>query len=1383
MRKFLSILLAVMMVLSTVSFAAPSAFKAIDAVIETPVADSAVEDTADLAAELPKDVSAYGQLIFELNFDEAPVGAFTENTYFRNLGFVNPESNNYNALNEHGYLENMTAYANREIAVRSEGNNYLKVSGGSGYAHISLDANTWANSGFYQTKDGVLTLTYDVYKGSLDGTGFSKTNPHTIRFTGGKGYNTEDTPKEDFSGATGEGWGTVVAQHDRTCFGNGGHEVKLTSVSQVGIIKLHGAGIVPNDVIGVDNIRLYWKPETVKVTVEANGESVVKEFSTLEPVAVSSFIDALGLGCLYNVTGAYIGDEKYEADDYITLGSDITVELEVEAIDSKYWAPEKGVMLFNVDFEVEELRTLNDEHWKPESRHWFDDYYKTPYSDVYMSHDLSEWGLYSNGGLQIMKDPADENNIVAGIENDANEGYPVLRIDTVNHTAKKHGFVEEPEGIFYLEYDMKDANGTLGTTERFGGRSSVSENEGLDKWASLEDVPSEYHANNKAPNVWRQNYAIYSAANLKRMGAVSETSFVKIHAAAPKGNSYYYDNIKLYWKPLTADVKIDTNYFDATLSKAKLEDVTTAGIKVSDLMDMAGLVYDEFKYSFKGLSFDEEGKNTLYGKNDTIYFPGDCKVYLILEEIDMSEWVDENGIILYDINFNNLANGTQIANYAKVSTFGRVNPYIDGSENWYLNISGFGTVANADYGVVENGALKFEKTGANQWAQIQISNEANGNTIIADGIITKFADMKLVSEVSGVTLGLTGYARKYNVATGLWEGSTNNQNSVHTLNTVVSGEWYSLSGSKTLEGQEYNSESCTIYLPTYPAAGGIGDFFYLDNLKLYWKPVNVNLTVYGGSNKDYEKQVITAPATATVEELAALLPGSAYGKITGFADLEGNKIDFFSAYSNASLVAIWTPWVEVEGGQEFAEDKKGVSENSMWKSGSYAYQADVGDGGADTTTAIHNMYGNSYWSTNGNFYRTLWTPQIGDSDIGVGDTEETVQTFSIPAGRTHKNAKTGQEDCIRENIKVSLASGNDAEYILVKYRYNNLPDLAELVANNKNPEGYEYTLSDDGYTINYTDRWGDEASASLKPAYGAKYYVEMQAGGYEYAGGMEFHQNELMVEGEWIYDFIPVSAKITENGAKTLLIQRMNIFHNEVIEIDYIHFVKTGDEEEDVVLPELGGGTAKPIKAPTTDTVVAVRPVAQSNSALRFKASVRKATAESVDDLGWIITTDNFWAGDWDSISIDAVNAENGAKVKAAYQIKDGEAQAKFFDTTNDAEPVFAAVLYNIPLKNMYDTILVRPFSKVGDTVKYGEVVDTTLYDVAMYPYIVFNEDYGYNDIDDLAYDVADYYETLEAAYEDGAYWFTEEYDDLSEGHKALIDDMLNYAVEQAYGA
>ena len=1347
MKKFLSILLAVMMVLSTVSFAAPSLAGTYDAAVEMPVVEEvpAVEETADLAADLSDDVNTYGELIFELNFDNL-TSISSQSIMFTDAGYINPEAEQYDYLSAQGNIE-FNAYPTYGIKERAAGDKYLEIAGGTGYAVAILHSGT--DRGF-QTQEGVYTLTADIYR--------PDNFPITTRFSGSS---TEDTPHQDFSGLVDGGWGKMILRHDPECFGNGGHAVVFDSVADAKNIKFHRNGGTDDKTVGYDNIRLYYKP-FVEVTVKTGYAESVSKVPSLEPIAVSSLIEGLtDLGPLYEVEGVKIGGKTYEADDYYTFTENTTVELLVTKL-TEYVNDKHGLMIFDIDFEQHDIGadiTAKTSDFKIGD-------YATPIAKKVMSHDPSNWHLNESGfDLKVVADPANASNKVAGVTGATSTGYPVLQLNTFSNGARaRYGFIEDNDLIWTIEYNYYDTN-NKGVAMRFGGKSSVSENEGFEKWETVEDACTEY-ATGRAASTWYTQTGVMNPSNYKRMGGSDEISFIKMHAAAPDNSDIYYDNVRVYYRPGHVDLAFDANGMTGvTIANANLENVANNGILVSDLIAQAGIDYSEvseFFYSFKGLSLDPRGEK-VYGLSDTITFYEDSTVYLIFEEVDMTGWMDENGILLYEIDLDGIAEGTVVESGALVSTFGRVNPFVAGSDKWYINISQFSA------GTVESGALKFTKTAAGQWAQIQISNEKNNPSIlISDGTITKFADMKIAATTSGVTLGLTGYARKYNTSTGKWEGTTNNQNSVQTQQTVVSGEWYSLSGSKTLEGQEYNSESCTIYLPTYPAQGGIGDTFYLDNLKMYWKPSYVNLTVYGGSNSDYETVNLKNVSTnATVEDVIALLPGSAYGKITSLADMNGKKISELGLITDAKFVAVWTPWEVVEGGQEFPEDKKGVSGNSMWASGGYAYAADVGDGGGDTTTAVHNMYGNAYWSEGGNMYRTMWTPQIGDPDIGEGDDDTNVQTFAIPAGRTHFNVKINGEDCIRENIKVSLAAGSDAQYILVKYRYTNLPNLAELVANNQNPAGYEYTLSADGYTINYTDRWGEAASASLKPAYGAKYYVEMQSNGYEYAGGMEFHKNELMVEGEWLYDMIPVTEKITTNGAKCVLVQHVNFFHNEIIEYDYVRFVKLSDEEEDVVLPELGeDGPSVVLDNPGEITATFRAADGVKTNAIRFKGGLTSYTAKKATDIGWLVATKDY--ADANGFDLDAQAASEGKIIKAMN--RDAKVDLTTWFEEDDENVVYAAALKNIPEDKALVNLVVKQFVMYGDDVYYGEMKETCLFDVAVRPYIDYYDD-GYT-IYNMVEDGIGY----EGYYLDGVegdFWYNDNYDMLPEAQQEYVVTIL----------
>ena len=70
MKKFLSVLLAVMMVLSTVSFAAPSVAGTYETAVEVPAVEETAVEEATLAA-MSTDVATYGQLLWFIDFEDS----------------------------------------------------------------------------------------------------------------------------------------------------------------------------------------------------------------------------------------------------------------------------------------------------------------------------------------------------------------------------------------------------------------------------------------------------------------------------------------------------------------------------------------------------------------------------------------------------------------------------------------------------------------------------------------------------------------------------------------------------------------------------------------------------------------------------------------------------------------------------------------------------------------------------------------------------------------------------------------------------------------------------------------------------------------------------------------------------------------------------------------------------------------------------------------------------------------------------------------------------------------------------------------------------------------------------------------------------------------
>ena len=935
MKKFLSVLLAVMMVLSTVSFAAPSAVGTFDAAVEAPAADF-VPEVADLAAE-----SQYGTLLFDFDFESE---AFTDGlgsggNYIYYSSKTQPVLPAEFEGNYYAFVGNTIECATVDTdAYELNGTNVLKVYANSNpsYPHVAVqalkDSSTWDKE-FPGFPDGTYTIVVDAaydYNNSVPGKIVARFSD-TGSYGGGNAIGQEYELNYEMANYV-ISW-DVLNQADGTTkvIAANGTEKAYATIKSMGVY-FGQMGNNP-DFIYVDNYQMYWKPNTVNVEIKNNGETVKTIKASTKGVLVSDLVKEAGIGADYSVTSVKVNGETKLLSEKVVFGADSVVEITSEKLDlSAYENAEKGKLLFNITFEdCEAGFVLDNESHKSLM---LTDTYKTPYADSVMSHDLKNWAVCSSGATySVMADPKNPDNKVVGALNVTSTGYPHIRIDTYVDTQERKGdradvawgFVEEDGGVFTVEYDFMDVNGNLAVTERFGGASSV---EGIDanaKWTEREDLATEYDPAITAGE-YRTQVATYSDINLKNMGSTAEASFIKIHAARPTNNSYYIDNIKLWYKPGKADITV--KHIGVDLPDTVLEGITTSGVSAAEIaakIDTTGI--DTISNKVVGLAFKADGSDVTTG---SVQFSGDATVYLVWEQIDMSEWQDENGTILFDIDFDDLADGTKINHLAKLASFGRVNPYFAGSSDWFLNLSQFGTVQNQDYGVVENGALKFTKTAKGKWAQIQVS-AGGGKVLASDGVLYKMADMKYKNPSGiGVNLGLTGYTRMWNGTK--WEGTTNNQASVMTIKSdkTAPDTWFTLEGAYTLEGQEYNGEECIIYLPTYDEEGGVGDSFYLDNLKLYWKPAKVNVLV---KNVGYEAANVMLEGVSTsgitVNELVTLanVPANASYKVKGVSfnedgsDLktENDKLNFavdtvvyliwekidMSAYSDANGILLF----------------------------------------------------------------------------------------------------------------------------------------------------------------------------------------------------------------------------------------------------------------------------------------------------------------------------------------------------------------------------------------------------------------------------------------------------------------------------------------------
>ena len=701
MRKFLSVLLAVMMVLSTVSFAAPSAFKPIDAVVETPVAEVPADD-AELAIGYT-DNAPYGDLVFELDFDNLENGTtIANNAMLKELGAtLNPDypktdelflvlSQYGSAVVENGVLKAVKTGTGRwpQIQVSVQNKNSFVDSG-----VIYMEADMMVDLADTQTASVNLGLTgYREYlDGERDAGSSMQASVKTL-------YNVED-----------EKWYTLNGHYALN------DEDEALGLQCLIMLPTYSASSSETDYFYVDSIRLYYKPFEANVTVNAGGKTGTAKVSTGYPVKLDDLYSAVGASPLYTASGVYVGEEYYTAEDTFYIVEDTEVELELAPVDSQYYTGEYGLQLFNFTFEEETVgaQITDDANTTPAK---LIEAYQTPFTDKLFTHPAENWVVMANTGKTFVKaDPTNPENTVLATEDITSSGYPVIRVDTWVDYMKKHkwGFVESEEGIFTAVYDVWNKSGDLNFTERFGGLSAnVIDADGYYK--EKEEVGTETET--KVAEQWRTNVTTFSPSNIitnETLSSTTEVSYLKIHAVMPNADTYYMDNIRLYWKPLKADVGFDTNGFDVHITNTTVADVDTTGVLVSDLLDAAGVEYDAARYVFKGLSLDPEGRTGVYTANQKMPLPADCILYFVMEEVELEDnpWYDENGIVLFEIDFDNAEAASVFTATTNnkdhwLKDFAKVNPNIAGSDKWALSTSGMDVVG------IENGALKLQWDGS-----------------------------------------------------------------------------------------------------------------------------------------------------------------------------------------------------------------------------------------------------------------------------------------------------------------------------------------------------------------------------------------------------------------------------------------------------------------------------------------------------------------------------------------------------------------------------------------------------------------------------------------------------------------------------------------------
>jgi len=555
-----------------------------------------------------------------------------------------------------------------------------------------------------------------------------------------------------------------------------------------------------------------------------------------------------------------------------------------------------------------------------------------------------------------------------------------------------------------------------------------------------------------------------------------------------------------------------------------------------------------------------------------------------------------------------------------------------------------------------------------------------------------------------------------------------------------------------------------------------GDTICMDNITLWYVPKTVPVIIDNSAIGEENTIIEEYPTCGmTSEELAALLPTIDNGKFVGLSATEGGDLLYENRsavpqilYSNWSIDTVLTVdmgdnkklsnmTIQIPAGSSIKvsdiEEKfidhgdKIFAGLSYTAGGTKLNSSDViaaSDSGEVTVYALWNdYYTNDFYSVefdhkgegvvgNGkesnlnagknSAYRADAMDASGNAAAGqaidslVWNEEEGYLTMKYDASGYAKAqaAENGYTALVWDSyieintlydatVDATYLPAGDADYVVVRMRYRGMP------ASN---QAYWRADTAEAYT--------------LKPAsvYAPFYYYTTTAGASFGSPNVYISKTVSVAEGSayrenWFTVFIPASElEIDSNN-----VYRFRIDPNDgmpdgsAIDIDFIRFIHTTDVSKNFSAPvSLEDRTSARVVDPEEDAKKFADGI--SRNGVRVIGEITTTTATPSTEFGWMFTSSAKWnksgtdgSRSWYELKMNLYDP-NSSFIKVGYIKRNGEHEVNFFENESDLLKSFAAVLYNIPVKNYKSPFIVRPFAKIGNAYAYGEPFEINFLDV-----------------------------------------------------------------------
>ena len=1347
MRKFLSVLLAVMMVVSTVSFAAPQAVYTAD-----DATNAVVEETTEVtteASELAAE-SDYGTLVYSVDFerDDFDVAAFT-------TAYAQVKSSKTTAYQNPDFsFGNMTCYtnaagdgfSNAQLVTEGE-NTYITgdvAASYDGYFRMTKYTMTWP--------DGIYTFSVDVkVPAGQVASWAAQCNDNKLALTA----------IAPFSTTSGE-WQTVVYQTTNVVRGSNSGSTDTEG--------FYGFFMTPRNstagTVSYDNWKVYYKAPTATVTIDPNGKSGNSEvwitdlvansdveMSTL--VAKAKEMDSTIIGLATEPEGAMIDTANHHVEYYDRLyavyGFDINVmangnsdveDMIIEDIDTRHsYTVGQIVAMFNSTAVTD--RILRGVSNTPKGEPLADNTVINKAQTLYLiwETDGSEYGtLLASIDFENLNvgDTAKDYGKVELFDPDALTNGEF----TINWQVGKNKIAQEDLGNKYIRggqgwaqilinnSKFRDANAPMpegkytilvntidfGTTKRnvsttcqaYAGVTSGTPNSVLDSFTG---------ENNKWDlfvgqwNGSSNDFSVYYTD-----GATTDVGF---------------DNIKLFFEP-NADA-----VFSITVDANGRSGVSNKVAKVNNGSSITAGELAALMPGCVGVSLTVDGEAL---PSDYIIAPDYNKTVYAVWEYEESEF----GTLLFEIDFeregitfptsNSFWNVVDVAtSWNKDLVYGNV----------YFNIgsgSTSGALNNKKF-VTENGNTYYEGDAVSGYNFISALEYQDGIDWL-NGTYTYVMDVKTSN-------GMSQYA--------------NHANNSGTNVTVLDGARLNDPDRWDRVAIQYNGvlsdsdRTGSIYLAPNVSGGTLA----VDNVKLFFKTAETRITLKPNGNTDLSDIVVPVSTSTgiTVAELIAKINEYDTTKVllgiseAATGELLSEDLIIIPKYQK-TLYMQWKSKsdnlmiddklgkllfsVDFERQEVIDANWNGIAhelDNVLGTSNSGGHVEDVatlyddafkGKNVRVKFTTFENALGASIkTSSDGNHYieaegiNTRW-PQVGVNNFGNVKFGNGIYTVFIDANATgansfavHSNMTSAYGSSIK-HLDGKNAAGNgwaytDQSWATYSYSYEitgdaNLPGSGAYFSFNNNGGKVAF----DNYKLYYKPF---TATITINPGeyedFGVQTVENISTTGEDTGADIvEEIQEKLDVCGR---EFVGL---MDEYG------DMLNLDKALVIPGNVTYTIVWGDFSE---------------IAPETYDEYSVRYSTKATSrGIRFKASLKTEYAladgsevsggKTTTEYGWIVTRPEFLesAGINPALftkeSLDQSKIISGTAYNAADGIEDYDAARKHF-SEDDENVEITVVIYGVPAQYYKKDFVVRPYIVYDGKTYYGQPKINSMYEIAQAQY------------------------------------------------------------------